>query len=242
MANKSNWITVSENALKNNKLIQIIEILLVFFSAIVIIRIFQPLVGENPILRQSIVWIANIIMLFIVWLGIRLRGQGWSHFGVNKKFINLRSFLLSFVVFFAAVAGFVVGSIIMANITGIPESADMSRYNYLQGNLPMLLAALVAVFIVSSFGEEVIYRGFLITRIAEMGGNSKIFLKIAVLVSSVIFGLVHYEWGLMGIVQTGFMGLVLGISFLLVKRNLWILILAHAYMDAILMIQMYFGR
>ena len=37
------------------------------------------------------------------------------------------------------------------------------------------------------------------------------------------------------------MGLALGISYLLVKRNLWVLILAHAYMDTVLMVQMYLG-
>ncbi|MCH6576022.1 MAG: hypothetical protein IH795_12640 [Bacteroidetes bacterium] len=68
----------------------------------------------------------------------------------------------------------------MANIIGIPEGADMSGYNYLQGNLPMLLGVLLGIFIVSSFGEEVIYRGFLITRISEMAGNSKNWVKIAV--------------------------------------------------------------
>ena len=81
----------------------------------------------------------------------------------------------------------------------------------------------------------------LITRISKMGGNSKNWVKIAVLITAIIFGLAHFEWGLMGMVQTGFMGLTLGISFLFVKRNLWVLILAHAYMDAILMIQMYLG-
>ena len=83
--------------------------------------------------------------------------------------------------------------------------------------------------------------GYLITRISEMAGNSKNWLKIAVLISAIIFGLAHFAWGLMGMVQTGFMGLALGISFLFVKRNLWVLILAHAYMDTILMIQMYLG-
>lgn len=55
-----------------------------------------------------------------------------------------------------------VGSIVAANLMTIPEGADMSGYNYLQGNLPMLLLALAGVYVVSSFGEEVIYRGFLI--------------------------------------------------------------------------------
>ena len=62
---------------------------------------------------------------------------------------------------------------------------------------------------------------------------------LAVILSSVIFGLIHFDWGPMGIVQTGFMGLVLGICYIRLKKRLWILILAHAYMDTILMVQMY---
>lgn len=228
-------------ALRRNNFAKILEIIVVFSVAFAIIKLAQPFVGENPLVRQSVVWIANVTMLILVWLGLKLRGESWNHLGLSRKFLTLKSFLLSLVVFVAALAGFVLGSIIMANIIGIPESADMSGYNYIQGNLPMLIGALISVFIVSSFGEEVIYRGFLITRIAEMGTGSRNWIRGAVLISSIIFGLVHFEWGLMGIVQTGFMGLALGISFIVLKRNLWILVFAHAYMDAILMIQMYFG-
>ena len=41
-------------------------------------------------------------------------------------------------------------------------------------------------------------------------------------------------------VQTGLMGLALGVSYLVVGRNLWVTILAHGYMDTILVVQMYF--
>jgi len=202
----------------------------------------RPFAGDNPVLRQTVVWIANVAMLSVVWLGLPLRGQPLAHIGLISGVNKLRTLALSLVVFVAAVIGFAAGSIVMANIVGIPQSADMSGYNYLQGNLPMLVGALLAVFVVSSFGEEVIYRRSLVTRIAELGGSGKALLRIAVLISAIVFGLVHFQWGPMGIVQTGFMGLALGVSFILVKRNLWILVLAHAYMDAILMIQMYLGE
>ena len=41
-----------------------------------------------------------------------------------------------------ALAGFAIGSVVMANIVGIPEGADMTKYNYLRGNLPLLLVSL----------------------------------------------------------------------------------------------------
>ncbi len=66
--------------------------------------------------------------------------------------------------------------------------------------------------------------------------------SISILLSSIIFGLVHYQWGTLGIVQTGFMGLVLGICYIKLNKRLWKLVLAHAYMDTILMLQLYLSE
>lgn len=231
------------NQLKTNQLFKIGEILLVFISAFVIIKLMSPLAGDDPILKQAVVWIANIVMLIMVWTGLRLRGEKWSDFGLTFNSISWKEgfkvFMLSLLVLFLAVAGFIIGSIIMANITGVPESADMSGYDYLKDNIGMLFLTLIGVYIVSSFGEEVIYRAFLINRFSQIGLDTKTAKIMAIILSSIIFGLVHYDWGLMGIVQTGFMGLALGICYIMLKKRLWILILAHAYMDTILMVQMY---
>lgn len=229
--------------LKTNKVAQVAEIVLVFAVAGTVMVMGFPYANENPVALQIVVWIANVLMLGMVWLGLHLRGQTWAHFGLSFRFPGWarigKALLKSVVVFVAAVAAFVLGSIVMAPLTGIPESADMSDYSYLQGNLPMLLLALTGAYTVSAFGEEIIYRGFLINRLTEMGSSGLWGVRSAVLISAIIFGLVHYTWGPMGIVQTTFMGLVLGIAYLVLKRRLWVLILAHAYMDTILLVQMY---
>jgi membrane protease YdiL (CAAX protease family) len=238
-------VTGLGRALLTSKLAQVGELAVVFLVALAVIMGAGPLAGENPLARQGVVWVANVLMLVMVWLGLRVRGQGWGHFGLSLRLASrrtvVRAVLLSFAVFVAGVAAFVLGAVVMANIVGTPEGADMSGYDYLHGNLPMLILALVAVYIVSSFGEEVIYRAFLINRIAELGSGGKAAWRLAVVISSIVFGLVHVDWGLAGIVQTGFMGLVLGVSYLLVRRNLWVTILAHGYMDTILILQMYFA-
>lgn len=233
--------------LRSNRLAKLAELLLVFLAAFSFIKLLSPLAGSNPVLKQAIIWVANIIMLTIVWIGLKLRGENWRTFGLGLKLVSwkegLKIFMLSLLVFVLAIAGFIVGSIIMANITGIPEgSADMSSYDYMKNNLGMFLLTLFGVLIVSSFGEEVIYRAFLINRLSELGLDGKSGRIITVIISSIVFGLVHYEWGPMGIVQTGFMGLALSICYIKIKRRLWILILAHAYMDIILMVQMYLNN
>lgn len=243
MKQTPNSPTAIGQMLLTNRFAQVGEILVLFGVAFLIIWLFGPFAGENPLLRQGVIWVANVFMIGIVWLGLRLRGQGWADFGLHTGPLRWRAIAWtiarSFIVFVIAVAAFVLGAIVMANLVGIPEPADMSGYNYLRGNLPALLLALVGVYIVSSFGEEVIYRAFLITRFTDIGGDGRWARWIAVLLSSIIFGLIHYDWGLMGVVQTGFMGLALGISYLVVGRNLWVLILAHGYMDTILLVQQY---
>lgn len=240
---KNNVKTQIGYLLKTNKTTKISEILLVFISAFVLFKILKPVAGDNLFLKMVIIACINISMLILVWLGIKLRGQKWSDFGLTFGRINLKEslkvFLLSLLVCILGLIAFILGSLIMANITGMPESADMSNYEYLHNNIFMLILSLCSVYIVSSFGEEVIYRAFLINRISELGLDSKYGKIATVVISAVIFGLVHYEWGPTGIVSTGFMGLVMGIFYLKLNKKLWILVLAHAYMDTILLVQIY---
>jgi membrane protease YdiL (CAAX protease family) len=229
--------------LKTNKLAKIIEILSVFLVAFVIVVIF---ISDDPtylVYNQTIIWLANIAMLTLVFTGIKLRGEGLSHFGLSLQKltwkIGFKTVLQSIIVFILAVTGFIIGSVIMANITGIPEGSNMSNYDYLKDNLGMLMLTLFGVYIVASFGEEVIYRAFLINRISELGLSSKSGRIIVVIISAIVFGFAHYSWGPMGIVQTSFMGLALGMSYLYLNKRIWVLILAHVYMDTILMVQLY---
>lgn len=220
----------------------LLEMAALALVAFIVIAVGWKIVGENLLAQQAVVWVANVAMLLTIWIALRRRRQTWSHLGLRGPGAG-HSWLLAFAqsigVFLAALAGYIVGSIVATMIFGEQVKADMSGYQYLQGNLGMLLLALAAVFIVSSFGEEVIYRGFLMTRVAEMFGDGKSAWRAAVIVSAVVFGLIHFGWGLYGIVQTAFMGLALAISYLLVGRNLWVLVIAHAYLDTILLVQLY---
>ena len=105
----------------------------------------------------------------------------------------------------------------------------------------MLVVSLASIYVVSSFGEEVIYRGFLLNRFTDLLGDSRTATWVAVILSSLIFGLAHFGWGIVGVVQTTFMGLALAGSYFLFKRNLWVLVAAHAYLDTALIVPLYLG-
>jgi membrane protease YdiL (CAAX protease family) len=230
-------------ALETHRTAQAAEIACVFLVAVVVISVGWRVVGSNLVARQAVVWIANILMLVAVWIGLRVRGQTWESMGLPFRFGGFRALgrtvLQAVIVLVVALAAFVAGSLVMMKVTPGPPQADMSGYAYLQGNLPMLLLALAGVYVVSSFGEEVLYRGFLMTRLAAIGPHGKASWPHAAVTSAVIFGLAHFDWGIVGVVQTAFMGLALGIAYLVTRRNLWALVLAHAGMDTMLLLQMY---
>ncbi|MCA6078928.1 CPBP family intramembrane glutamic endopeptidase [Fulvivirga sedimenti] len=229
--------------LRTNPFVQLTEILLLFAIAFAILNTMGPLAGDDPLSVALVVGMANVLMILYIWAGLKLRGESWKDFGLTFKPVSwkqgLKIIMLSLLVALLGAAGFLLGSVIMANITGIPEAANFTGYNYLKDNFPMLLVTLAGVYLSSSFGEEVIYRAFLINRISEIGKKSKSATIIAVILSAVIFGLIHYQWGPMGMVQTGFMGLAMGICYIWLKKRLWILVLAHAYLDTILLVQLY---
>lgn len=233
-----------EHAPLARKAIQCGELFALFAVPVAIFWLATPIAGDDPVARMTVVWGANIAMLTIVYVGLRLRGQTWAHlglkFGKPRREAVVRTLLQSLVVCAAAGAVFLMGAVAIAGIAGMPEKADMSSYNYLYHNLPLLIGTLIGVYIVSSFGEEVIYRAFLITRIQELGSGGKTAQVLAVLISAAVFGSVHFDWGPLGMAQTGLVGLVFAIAYLKVKRNLWVNILAHGYMDTILIVQLYF--
>ena len=222
---------------------QAAEIVVVFLLPALVLVLAWPRIGDRPVAWQTVVWVTNLLMILLVWAGLRLRGQRWPHFGLGWRWPGRRQavkvLLGSLAALGAGLAGFVVGAIVGGALFGVPEGADLSAYDYLRGDLLLLVPVLVAVWIGSSFAEEVVYRGFLITRLAELWGGSRRAVWSAVIIAGVIFGAIHFTWGPVGMVETTFMGVALGAAYVKLGRNLWVTILAHAYMDTVLMIQVF---
>ena len=229
--------------LMTSKAAGIIEIATVLSVPIVLIGASRLLLGEDHGLQQIVILLAIVIMVALVYVGLRLRGQRWDHFGLTFRRGSgrtvVRTVLQSLVALIAAAGLFIAAAVGFAWVAGGLEPAEATGLEYLRGNLPMLFATLLVVYVTASFSEEVIYRAFLMNRIAELGGGSRTSWMAALGLSSVVFGLAHFSWGPAGMVQTGFMGLALGTAYLVFGRKLWVVILAHGYMDTALLVQAY---
>ena len=93
----------------------------------------------------------------------------------------------------------------------------------------------------AGFGEEIIWRGFVMTRVAGLLGKGRRAWVASLLITSIAFGLLHFYQGASGVVMTGTTGLLLGTLFLLSGRNLWLPIITHGMLNTISFLSIYFG-
>ena len=64
---------------------KVLEILLVFLTGAAIILVLKPIFKEDPFMSVGIIWISNLVMLSMVWAGIKIRGEKWKDFGLTFK-------------------------------------------------------------------------------------------------------------------------------------------------------------
>ena len=134
---------------------------------------------------------------------------------------------------------YVVEPLVARLTTG--ELPDVSLFASLVGDERQLLFWLAMSWTLAAFMEEMVYRGWITARIAELGGLSSTAWVIAILASSVLFGLGHLYQGTSGVITTGLAGLIFGAAYLASGRNLWCAILAHGLTDTIGFVMIYLG-
>jgi len=235
--------------LQTNKLaifLEIVVILFPFWIGIIIndqISLDHISLGGNlKILGGSVTYLGLTISLIFLWIASRLRGVSWSNFGLVRPKSWFRTMLKSLGI---ALAVFLTVKLIINPImSAIPNAGfqDLSRFDYLNGDLPNLIIMLVNIWITAAFLEEFLFRGYLINRLIDLlGSQTKLAWVIAAVGQAVIFGLVHAYQSPIGMFKVGLIGLVFGLSYRIVGRNLWPLILAHGLIDSLDMMSHYFG-
>ncbi len=177
----------------------------------------------------------------LAWICLRLRRVGWRSVGLLPLTSSRRAMLI----------GALTGAVLqvfslyllepfIAKLTG--RLPDVSMFANLVGNTFFLLVSLLIAWTIAAFGEEMVYRGYLMNRIAFLVGENSAAWVWALLLTSMLFGLVHLYQGTSGMITTGFSGLIFGIAYLANGRNLWAPIIAHGVYDTIGFVLIYIGR
>lgn len=183
----------------------------------------------------------EVPILFVLgWLSVRLRDGGWKALGLARP----KSWKVTLGIALAvAAARILLGEVVEPLAARLFHSSttDTSGFDPITGNLKLALFYLLVVWTFAAFGEELSYRGYLLTRAADVGRRSAVAYWIAVLLVSALFGIGHYWKGPAGMVDSGMAGLLLGGAYLLSRRNLWVPILAHGFIDTFGIVVLYFG-
>lgn len=224
------------------------------WTALAEVIAFVAIAISSKLLVDQFIWkfsgpITLIGTLILITIYMRFQGMKWSEMGLRSlpglksKLLLIPQILLIFVVFAAAVLFFSEGLPAMGFEFMAEESEGVNdRWGNIEGNLPVYLLWLGIVWTSAAFGEEMFFRGFLITRLEAVFRGIPIGTILSVLIPALIFGYGHFYYqGWSGLVMTGVIGLIFGSFFLIYKHNLWPLIIFHGLFDTLGMTAMYFG-
>ena len=180
------------------------------------------------------------LLVAIGLVSVRLREGSWTAMGLRWPLSWRKTVLFALA---AAAPRLLLGTLVVDPITAHfwPPAVAPGGTEQITGHALVALRWLLIVWTFAAFGEEISYRGYLITRAADVGGRSKLAYWLSVLAVAVLFGYGHYYKGPSGIVDSGMAGLILGAAYVLSGRNLWVCILAHGFIDTFGVIAVFFG-
>jgi len=195
-----------------------------------------------PVIRTAYIGFA-LTLLVLLW--IKLRGERWVDFGliVPKKWPRYIAY--GMLLFIVALAWDIVLKPtidhVVAQMTGANPHQDEEAFAMVTGNLPLFLFLLPIVWLFAAFGEEVFYRGYLMTRLEDLLGGGRLAVVGAMVAQAVIFALGHWYQGPVGMVGVGIFGVIYGLGARLWGRNLWPSMVAHGLLDTLGFTLLYLG-
>jgi membrane protease YdiL (CAAX protease family) len=225
-----------------NKRVGILSDILIVFAPLLILGGLGEWLGDSTALGALFVNLSYVLSIGAATVVLKSRGRGWRDIGLARPASWPKTILLGFGVAVSALLASVVFQVILQLIPGLEIAPrDQSSYDALVGNLPLLILYLAAAWTIITFGEEMIFRAFLTNSLAAFFPGKKGQWALALIGSSLIFGLIHFSWGLAGVLETTVMGFVFGSAYLLSGRNLWVTIIAHGLANTLGFILIFSG-
>jgi membrane protease YdiL (CAAX protease family) len=208
---------------------------LVFVEFALVVAIFVA--RRRHILKVN----ATPYLFLLAWISLRLRGVQWKQIGFTR-YRTWPTTLLLGAAYGVALELFdlLAKRPLLTRLLAKPP--DLSGFPAVRGNLKFALVMIALIWILAAFGEELVYRGYLMNRVADLGRGTGIAWVTSLILVSAIFGLSHYQQGLTGIIEEGSDGLILGLIYLACGRNLAVPIVAHGVSDTADIVLLFLGK
>ena len=188
------------------------------------------------------VYISKIPYLFaLAWLSLRLRGLRWRDVG----FAWFQNWPTTVALGVLAGLGIEVLELfctqpLLASI--FHEMPDLSAFDRVQGNIKWLAGSLALTWTLFAFGEELVFRGYLMNRVAGLFTSPRVGWAVALVLANLVFGLSHFQQGPTGVAENFLDGVILGALYLVCGRRLAVPIVAHGITDTLDFLLIFFHR
>jgi CAAX protease family protein len=128
---------------------------------------------------------------------------------------------------------FLVVMPVAEHLTG--STQDTSEFADLEGNVAQLLLLVTLSWTLAAFVEELAFRGYLLTRITDLAGNSPLARAAAVVAVALLFALIHGEQGPTGVILV-FVDAVFFGALRYAYRSVWAPVVAHGVSNTVGMV------
>lgn len=179
-------------------------------------------------------------LLAIGWASMWVRGISWRSAGLvlpvgwpRLAAIGLAAGVAMWCLEFYGV------QTLLQHLTG--ELPDLGVFKAVVGNFRNLMILLAANIVLAAFGEEMVWRGYALPRVAGFFGDGPKAWIAAIIVVNAAFGLAHIYQGLPGVIEAAWAGVLLGALYLATGRNLVAPIVAHGVSNNIDFVMIYMG-
>ncbi len=119
--------------------------------------------------------------------------------------------------------------------------APYTEYDFIRNRVSVFISTIIAAWVVGGFYEEIVFRGFIQATTQEWFGKLKHSFWLAGLLTSILFGMYHWQQGIFGMVPSFLGGLLWTALLRRYKDNLWYPIISHALYDTIALTMIYMG-
>lgn len=197
---------------------------------------------EMPLIRHAYILFAAIV-LACLW--VRWRGESLATFGliVPRRWLLYIGqgllILIAQLTYDIALRPFI--DPVIAGLTHANPTQAEQHFAILKGNLNLALFLVPFAWIFGGFGEEMLNRGLIMTRAAQVLGEGRWAWTAALILQALVFALGHAYQGPVGMFSVFVAGLISGAGTLIWGRNLWPAIIAHGLLDSIAFLAMYAG-
>jgi hypothetical protein len=195
--------------------------------------------------KLSLMWrfligepVGMVFLLGTVTLILRRRRETWRDVGLARPAAWGRTLGRAAIGYLVVIAANAALTFLVLRPLHVPE-ANVKVVLPALAN-PAAVAGMVALsWTTVGFGEEMLFRGFLFTRLENLFGRGRAGTLGAWLAQGALFGLPHIYQGVGGTISTGLIGLVLGGLYLRSGRNLAASIVLHGTIDTVSLVGLY---